>query len=120
MNKKEIKQKNISKSLRVKESTKVKVDKFVKKVNSSDEYGRICVDQIVNFLIDNVTKEDIEKLQFSTITWAHEDKRLKKLWEKKHGKVTENKWKELLYIGQLSEFIATNSRLQLVPNEQAS
>ena len=53
-----------------------------------------------------------------SITWAHEDKRLKRLWEKKKGKVSENKWKEMLYIGQLSEFITENSRLQVASNAQ--
>jgi len=54
--------------------------------------------------------------QYKAITWAHEDKRLKRLWEKKKGKVSENKWKEMLYIGQLSEFITENSRLQVASN----
>ena len=47
---------------------------------------------------------------------GHEDKRLRRLWKKKKGKITENKWKEMLYLGQLAEFISENSRLQVSQN----
>jgi len=108
--------KNILKSLRVKPATKEKMDNFIQKINSTDECGRISIDQIVNFFLDNVSKKNIEMLQFQSITWSHEDKRLKRLWEKKKGKVSENKWKEMLYLGELSKFTLEHSRLNIVTN----
>jgi isocitrate dehydrogenase len=99
-------------SIRVKKNTKVDVNKFLDQANKAEDCGKITFDALIGYFLENVSNEDIEKLQLKSITWAHEDKRLRRLWEKKKGKVSENKWKELLYIGQLSEFIAENSRLQ--------
>lgn len=82
----------------------------------TEDCGKITFDALVSHFLKNVTPEDIETLQKGAITWAHEDKRLKRLWEKKKGKVSDNKWKEMLYVGQLAEFIAENSRLQIAPN----
>ena len=103
-------------SIRVKGNTKNNVNKFLEKINKTEDCSKITFDALVGYFLENVNQEDIEKLQKSAITWAHEDKRLKRLWEKKKGKVSENKWKEMLYIGQLAEFIAENSRLQVAPN----
>ncbi len=100
-------------SIRIKENTKNGVIKFLEKINTSEFCGRITPDSFVSYFLENVTKEDIEKLQIKSITWAHEDKRLRKLWEKKKGKVSENSWKEMLYLGQLKEFISEHSRLQI-------
>lgn len=103
-------------SIRVKKNTKSDVNKFLDKANKTEDCGKITFDALISYFLKNVSSEDIEKLQMESITWAHEDKRLKRLWEKKKGKLTENKWKEMLYIGQLSEFITENSRLQVVSN----
>ncbi len=103
-------------SIRVKENTKVDVNKFLDKANKTEDCGKITFDALISYFLKNVTKEDIENLQLQSITWAHEDKRLKRLWEKKKGKISENKWKEMLYIGQLKEFIAEHSRLQIAQN----
>ena len=103
-------------SIRVKGNTKNDVNKFLEKINKTEDCGKITFDALVSHFLKNVTPEDIETLQKGAITWAHEDKRLKRLWEKKKGKVSDNKWKEMLYVGQLAEFIAENSRLQVAPN----
>lgn len=103
-------------SIRVKGDTKNNVNKFLDKINKTEDCGKITFDALVSYFLENVTQEDIENLQKGAITWAHEDKRLKRLWEKKKGKVSENKWKEMLYVGQLAEFIAANSRLQIASN----
>ncbi len=103
-------------SIRVKGNTKNDVNKFLDKINKTEDCGKITFDALIRYFLENVTQEDIDQLQKRAITWAHEDKRLKRLWEKKKGKVSENKWKEMLYIGQLAEFIAENSRLQVASN----
>jgi hypothetical protein len=100
-------------SIRVKGNTKNDVNKFLEKVNKVEDCGKVTFDVLVSYFLKSVTSEDIEKLQMESITWAHEDKRLRRLWEKKKGKVSENKWKEMLYIGQLAEFISENSRIQV-------
>ena len=100
-------------SIRVKKNTKIDVNKFLDKTNKAEDCGKITFDALIGYFLENVSNEDVKKLQLQSITWAHEDKRLKRLWEKKKGKTSENKWKEMLYIGQLKEFIAENSRLQI-------
>lgn len=67
----------------------------------------------VSYFLNKANKEDIEMLQLQTITWEHEEKRLRRLWEKKKGKVSNNKWKEMLFLGQLSDFVSDNSRLKM-------
>ena len=104
-------------SIRVKGNTKSDVNKFLEKINKTEDCGKITFDAFISYFLENVTQEDIENLQKGAITWAHEDKRLKRLWEKRKGKVSENKWKEMLYIGQLAEFISENSRLQIASND---
>lgn len=101
-------------SIRVKGNTKNDVNKFLEKVNKVEDCGKVTFDALVSYFLKSVTNDDIENLQIESITWAHEDKRLRRLWEKKKGKVTETKWKEMLYLGQLAEFISTNSRLEVV------
>ncbi|RZF21718.1 hypothetical protein DAY19_08495 [Halobacteriovorax vibrionivorans] len=96
-------------SIRVKKNTKKDVNKFLDRANKTEDCGKITFDALISYFLENVTKDDIEKLQLQSITWAHEDKRL---WEKKKGKVSENKWKEMLYLGQSSEFISKHSRLE--------
>lgn len=100
-------------SIRVKANTKLDVNRFLDKLNKVEDTGKITFDALISYFLKNVSKEDIEKLQFQSISWAHEDKRLRRLWEKKKGKVSENKWKEMLYLGQIKEFIVENSRLQV-------
>ncbi|MAZ46928.1 MAG: hypothetical protein CME65_00100 [Halobacteriovoraceae bacterium] len=100
-------------SIRVKELTKKNITKVLEKANKTDDCGKVTMDILISHLIEKVTPEDIQKLQLRSITWEHEDRRLKTLWEKKKGKITESKWKEMLYIGQLKEFIQDNSRLQM-------
>ncbi len=103
-------------SIRVKEKTKESVRSFLLKVNKSEDCGKVSTDVLLSYFLDKVTKEDIEALQLKTITWSMEEKRLRKLWEKKKGKVTDDKWKEMTFLGQLVEFIFENSRLQVANN----
>ena len=103
-------------SIRVKGNTKSDVNKFLEKVNKTEDCGKVTFDALVSYFLKSVTNEDIKKLQEESIIWAHEDKRLRRLWKKKKGKTTENKWKEMLYLGQLAEFISENSRLQVSQN----
>lgn len=99
-------------SIRVKETTKINVSKFLEKINKSDECGKITTDIFMNYLLEKITQEDVQNLQLKSTTWAHEDKRLRQLWEKKKGKVSENKWKEMLHLGQLREFTMEHTRLK--------
>ncbi len=103
-------------SLRVKNETKALLQNLLAKINKNEDCGKITSDKIIHHLVKNVTNEDIKALQLESITWEHEDRRLKKLWEKKKGKISENKWKEMLYIGQLAEFINEHSRLKVGAN----
>ncbi len=100
-------------SIRVKDKTKEEVNKFLEKVNKAEDCGKVTFDTLVSFFLEKLTTEDIQALQTKTITWSHEEKRLRKLWEKKKGKVSDNKWKEMLFLGQLGEFIEANSRLKV-------
>ena len=100
-------------SIRVKGATKSNVNKFLEKINKTEDCGKITFDSLVSYFLENVSQEDVETLQKGAITWAHEDKRLKRLWEKKKGKITESEWKKMLYLGQLSEFVSTNSRIKV-------
>ncbi|MBC86735.1 MAG: hypothetical protein CL677_06100 [Bdellovibrionaceae bacterium] len=103
-------------SLRVKNETKALLQNLLTKINKNEDCGKITSDKIIHHLVTNVTNEDIKALQLESITWEHEDRRLKKLWEKKKGKISESKWKEMLYIGQLAEFINEHSRLKVRTN----
>ena len=103
-------------SLRVKNETKALLQSLLAKINKNEDCGKITSDKIIHHLVENVTTEDIKALQLESITWEHEDRRLKKLWEKKKGKISENKWKEMLCIGQLAEFINEHSRLKVGTN----
>lgn len=98
-------------SLRVKNETKTLLQNLLTKINKNEDCGKITPDKIVNYLVKNVTNEDIKALQLESITWEHEDKRLRQIWEKKKGKISENKWKEMLFRGQLKEFICKSSDL---------
>ena len=100
-------------SIRVKESTKKNITKVLEKANKTDDCGKVTMDILISHLIEKISPEDIQRLQLKSITWEHEDRRLRHLWEKKKGKVSESKWKEMLYVGQLADFIAENSRLQV-------
>ncbi|MCP3930843.1 MAG: hypothetical protein GY909_17360 [Oligoflexia bacterium] len=100
-------------SIRVKGKTKEDVNKFLDKVNKTEDCGKVTFDAFITYFLANATKEDIEKLQLQVTTWEHEEKRLRRIWEKKKGKVNNNKWKEMLYLGQLSDFISENSRLKV-------
>ena len=104
-------------SIRVKKNTKTDVNKFLEKANKAEDCGKITFDALIGYFLENVSNEDIQKLQLKSITWAHEDKRLKRLWERKKGKVSDNKWKEMLYIGQLADFISENSRLRVATKQ---
>ena len=104
-------------SIRIKNKTKEDVTKFLEKVNKSEDCGKVTFDTLIGYFLEKTSKDDIENLQLKTITWSHEETRLRKLWEKKKGKVTDNKWKEMLYIGQLGEFISLNSRIKVAAKE---
>ncbi len=100
-------------SIRVKGNTKNRVNKFLEKINKTEDCGKITFDTLISYFLENVTKDDIESLQMSAVTWIHEDKRLRRFWEKRRGKVSESKWKEMLYRGELTSFINEHSRLKI-------
>ena len=100
-------------SIRVKNGTKEAINKFLEKVNRTEDCGKVTLDILVNFLLEKVTKEDMEALQMKTLTWSHEEKHLRKLWERKKGKVSEEQWKKMLFLGELQGFISTHSRLKV-------
>ncbi len=102
-----------TKSIRIKLDTKEKVDKKLSMINKSEEFGKVNYDKLIQFLIDSMTNEDVELLQNTTITWKIEEPRLMKLWSKKNGKVTSEKWKEMLYMGQLQTFIMEHTRISI-------
>ncbi|OFZ47611.1 MAG: hypothetical protein A2451_02555 [Bdellovibrionales bacterium RIFOXYC2_FULL_39_8] len=104
---------NEYKSMRIKSITKKSVDTFLEKINKQEDCGKISFDHVINFFIENVTSEEIKKIQLRSVSWVHEEKRLRKLYESKKGKVDEAKWKQMLFIGELNVFIKENSRLQV-------
>ena len=100
-------------SIRVKESTKNNITKILEKANKTDDCGKVTMDILISHLVEKISPNDIQELQLKSITWEHEEKRLRRLWEKKKGKVSNNKWKEMLFLGQLSDFVSDNSRLKM-------
>ena len=102
---------NTFKSIRVKEMTKKEVDQFLKKINSNEHTGKVSFDDLIKFFMEKVTIEDIQSLQLTSVNWEHEDKRLRKLFEKKNGKISEAEWRELIFLGKINDFISDNSRL---------
>jgi hypothetical protein len=113
MSTKKLAKKDSIKTIRINSSTKEKLDQFLKSLNSNQDSGKVTTDKLISFFIENTTPENIKELQSGSITWAHEDKRLRRIWEKKKGITSEEKWKEMLYLGQLKEFISEHSRLQV-------
>lgn len=104
-----------SKSIRVSTITKALIDKKLANLNKSDEFGKVTYDSLLNLLIKEMSKDQARQLQKSTITWTMEEERLKELWSKKNtkgSKVSDEKWKQMLYLGTLKEFIVEYSRIE--------
>ena len=102
-------------SIRVKEGTKYDVNKFLEKVNKAEDCGKVTFDTLVSFFLEKMTKEDIAALQVKATSWSHEEKYLRKLWEKKNGgKVSDDRWKKMLFLGELQTFISSHSRFRVV------
>ena len=99
------------KSIRVKDATKQKINKFLNKVNKSEDTGKITFDDLMNYFLENIETKDVEQLQLRTVTWVHEEKRLRKLYERQKGRITEVRWKQMLCLGELQEFFNEHSRL---------
>lgn len=100
-----------SKSIRVSSQTKQLIDKKLTLLNKTKDCGKVSYDEMICLLTKEITKNQIERLQASTITWKIEEPRLMTLWGKKKGKITEEKWKQMLYTGKLQEFIQEHSRI---------
>ena len=83
----------------------------MERINKPEDSGKISPDFLITYFLENVTNEEIKKMQQSTVTWKIEEPRLIRLWAKKNGKITVEKWKEMLYMGQLQGFIKENSRI---------
>ncbi len=66
-------------SIRVKESTKKNIAKVLEKVNKTDDCGKVTTDILISHLVERVSLEDIQRLQLKSITWEHEDRRLRHL-----------------------------------------
>jgi len=107
-------QNEIKKVIRVSfETDQIIQEKLLKLNKTKDEYGKVSKEKLIHFLVGQMTEEQGDLIKSSTLTWDIEEKRLMKLWSKKNGKLNEKKWKEMLYTGQLSDFIKSNSRLPL-------
>lgn len=104
-------------SIRVKNSTKDVTLNFLKSINSSGENGKVTFDILVNFLIKNVTEDDIQKLQLESLTWDIEGQRIRNIYEKKVGKFKDKMWIQFIQTDQYREFASLHSRLPL-PWEQ--
>ena len=102
---------NNFKSIRVKEATKKEVDQFLKKINKNEHTGKVSFDDLIKFFMEKVTVENIQSLQLNSVNWEHEDKRLRKLFEKQNGKISEAEWRELIFLGKINDFVSDNSRL---------
>ncbi len=113
----EKKNRNIFKAIRVKDETKKVVDSFLKDINSKKESGKITHDILLNFLIQNVTKEEIECLKLTNLTWEIEGSRIRQLYEKENNKVSDNMWMQFIQTDEYRGFAKLHSRLPL-PWEQ--
>jgi len=105
------------KVVRLEQTTEKKLQTILTKLNADkNDSGKVDRDTLICFLLDEMTADQQTRVQLSTLTWDIEEKRLMRIWSKKHGKVTEKKWKEFLYTGQLGSFIKEHSRLSAVNN----
>ena len=106
------------KVIRLSHETEKKMQSTLAKLNSSkSDCGKVDRGTLICFLLDEMTADQQQRVQLSTLTWDIEEKRLMQLWSKKNGKVTNAKWKEFLYTGQLSQFIKDHSRLTIMDTE---
>ena len=103
-------------SIRVKDGTKEAVNKFLAKVNKTEDCGKVTSDLLINFFLEKVTKEDVDMLQKQALTWSHEERYLRKLWEKKRSRVSDDQWKKMLFLGELQDFISSHSRFRVTTN----
>jgi len=58
-------------SIRVKGNTKSDVNKFLEKINKTEDCGKITFDAFISYFLENVTQEDIDNLQKGAITWGN-------------------------------------------------
>lgn len=101
-------------AIRVEKSTKELVDKKLKRMNSDPLSDKVKYSLLVEYLVKKMTPEDEKELQKLALTWETEEKRLKHLYEKKKGKVSPKRWRELTLSGQLISFFKEHSRLSIV------
>ena len=95
-------------------STRIDFTKLLDKLNKKrDEFGKVEIDMVIRHMLNKITPEDEQAILLATVDWDIEDKRLRRLYEKKFGKVSNKQWIGLGHSGKLSEFIKENSRIPL-------
>ena len=105
------------KTIRLSDETKNKVDSFLKSINKKNDSGKITPENLINFFLENVTTEEIEKLKLSALTWDIEGARIRAIYENKFGKFTTSLWTQFIQTDEYRQFASQHSRLPL-PWEQ--
>ena len=100
-------------SIRVKERGKNSMDKFLDSIKKSEFDSPITYDLAITFLCENATEEDRNRLLLRALKWDDEERRLRHVWEKKNGKVSDRQWREKVGTGQLLNFFEKHSRIKL-------
>lgn len=111
VNKSEAAQETAYKGKRIKTATCDALDRFLKKINQDGETGKITFDDVVNYFIENVTEEDIERLQLSTLTWSIEEERIRKLYQKEYGELSNNMWRQYTQTDDFRAYASQHARI---------
>lgn len=115
-NKKNTKQKKGSgkrATIPVRKATKEVVDKLVERANKNRPGGKIFPDDLINYLITIFSDSDVAKLQHLKVTILDEEPRIKQLYFKQHGEVSDAKWELMKCSGLLADFFKAHSRVVL-------
>ena len=100
-------------SCRMQMETKKRMDSLLKKINSPEDFGTINCDELLSYYLENTTEEDIKRIQLRSLTWEFEGKRIRKMYEKKYGKIPNSLWSQFIQTDEYREFAAKHTRIPL-------
>lgn len=100
-------------TLPIKRKTKELTDKLLKKLNKNKLGSKIYPDDLVQFWVNKMDDELCKELQQSKITIVDELPRIRKLWEEKNSRISDEKWELMKISGELTGFFKQHSMIKL-------
>ncbi|PIK16432.1 hypothetical protein [Halobacteriovorax sp. JY17] len=100
-------------TLPIKRKTKELTDKLLKKLNKTKLGSKIYPDDLVQFWVSKMNDDLCKELQQSKITIVDEMPRIRKLWEDKNIKISDEKWELMKITGELTDFFRQHSMIKL-------